>query len=322
MSRNQIGSEPVTSNSEQTSTDQSTLLSKCSVKKKFLCIIIVIIIVILVVTIPTVIIKTKKTNMTESSTVATETTNMIESSTVTIETTNKIKLSTMTTETTNKVIPSTVTTETTNMIKSSTVTTKITTQQFTTIADNPTTEVLFSDRSDVTSELQPSVGPWGNFFGYAYCPADTWAYGFQQRVQPQQDGDDTALNAVRLICRGKSGTGSYAISSYDGLWGDWGDAVYCNTTNNSFMYYAIFKIEAQQYGGDDTSANDFRSRCWNGTTSSGEYLQATNGQVWGSWKNGTDCAQGSAICGINTKFEGSNSDNTAMNGAFFKCCLL
>ncbi|CAF1535982.1 unnamed protein product [Adineta steineri] len=222
-----------------------------------------------------------------------------------------IESSTMTIETTNKVIPSTVTTKTTNMIKSSSVTTKTTTQQFTTIASNPTTEGI------------PSVGPWGIFFGYAYCPAKTWAYGFQQRVQPAQyERDDTALNAVRLFCQEKNGTDSYAISSYDGRWGDWGDVVYCNTTNNSFMYYAVFKIEDYQYGGDDTSANDFKSRCWNGTTSSGEYLQATNGQVWGSWKNGTDCAQGSAICGINTKFEGSNSDNAAMNGAFFACCSL
>ncbi|CAF1098455.1 unnamed protein product [Adineta steineri] len=185
---------------------------------------------------------------------------------------------------------------------------------------------LSANRSDFTSELQPSVGPWGIFFGYAYCPANTWAYGFQQRVEPYQYGsDDTALNAVRLFCRGKYGTASYAISSYDGWWGDWGDVVYCNTTNNSFMYYAVFKIEDYQYSGDDTSANDFKSRCWNGTTSSGGYLQATNGQIWGNWMNGTGCAQRSAICGINTKFEVSNdpsNDNTAMNGAFFACCSL
>ncbi|CAF0761034.1 unnamed protein product [Adineta steineri] len=74
MSRNQIGSEPVTSDSQQTSTDRPTLLSKCLKKKKLLWIVIFIIIVILVVTITTVIIKTKKTNKIKLSTVATETT--------------------------------------------------------------------------------------------------------------------------------------------------------------------------------------------------------------------------------------------------------
>ncbi|CAF3724392.1 unnamed protein product [Adineta steineri] len=71
MSRNQIGSEPVTSDSQPTSTNRSTLLSKCLKKKKFLRIIIGIIIVILVITVPTVIIKTNKI---KPSTVVTETT--------------------------------------------------------------------------------------------------------------------------------------------------------------------------------------------------------------------------------------------------------
>ncbi|CAF1379228.1 unnamed protein product [Adineta steineri] len=103
-------SELVTSNSEQTSSDQSTLLSRCFVKKKFLWIIIGIIIVILVVTIPTVIIKTKKTN--------------------------KINLSAMTAETTN-------------MIESSTTTEEITTQQqFITTTHNPTTEVSIEPKCD------------------------------------------------------------------------------------------------------------------------------------------------------------------------------
>ncbi|CAF1179636.1 unnamed protein product [Adineta steineri] len=87
MSRNQIGSEPVTSNSQQTSTDQSTLLRKCFEKKKFSWIIIGIIFVILSVTIPIVIIKTKTINITKLSTAPIETTNMISLSTVTSETT-------------------------------------------------------------------------------------------------------------------------------------------------------------------------------------------------------------------------------------------
>ncbi|CAF1207382.1 unnamed protein product [Adineta steineri] len=102
MNQNRIGSEPVTSNSQQTSADRSTLLIKCLKKKKLLWIIIGIITVILVVTIPTAIIKTKKTN--------------------------EIKLSTMTTETTN-------------VIKLSTLTTKTTTHEFTTTVANPTTTV-------------------------------------------------------------------------------------------------------------------------------------------------------------------------------------
>ncbi|CAF1435375.1 unnamed protein product, partial [Adineta steineri] len=62
----------ITSNSQQTPTDRSASSSRCFVKKKILWIIIGIIVVILVVTIPTVIIKTKKTNEIKLPTVATE----------------------------------------------------------------------------------------------------------------------------------------------------------------------------------------------------------------------------------------------------------
>ncbi|CAF0721732.1 unnamed protein product [Adineta steineri] len=109
MGRNQIGSIPVTLDSQQTSTDRSTLLSKCLKKKKILWIIIGIIIVILIVTIPTVIIKAKKTDVMNLSTVATETT---------------------------------------KMIKIATVTTDITTEQLTTTTNNPTTEVQNKPKCD------------------------------------------------------------------------------------------------------------------------------------------------------------------------------
>ncbi|CAF4250718.1 unnamed protein product, partial [Adineta steineri] len=75
-------SEPVTLNSQQTSTDRSTLLSKCFVKKKFLWIITGIIMVVLVVTIPTVVITTKTTNVIKPSTMTAETTDVTELSTM------------------------------------------------------------------------------------------------------------------------------------------------------------------------------------------------------------------------------------------------
>ena len=92
------------------------------------------------------------------------------------------------------------------------------------------------------------------------------------------------------------------------------------------MFHAAFKIEDRQYVGDDTSANDFRSQCWDSNASgmSSGYLQASNGAQWGNWRNGANCAEKSAICGISCKFEKSQGlgDDTAMNGAFFLCCPL
>lgn len=42
---------------------------------------------------------------------------------------------------------------------------------------------------------------WGNWSNYQFCPAGQLVVGLMTRVeQPQGDGDDTALNGVRMIC--------------------------------------------------------------------------------------------------------------------------
>ncbi|CAF3233701.1 unnamed protein product, partial [Rotaria sp. Silwood2] len=181
--------------------------------------------------------------------------------------------------------------------------------------------------NDINCELRPDVGGFGKFYDYEYCPEHSWAFGFVQRVEPYKlFRDNTALNAIRLYCRKKNGVFAGYISSYDGVWGNWGEVVYCDDTNSGFLFNAVFKIKDYQGGiVDDTSANDFKSQCWNGTTVSYMDLHAKNGGSQGEWKNGDSCNEGSAICGISSKFEspqGNNHDDTAMNGAFFKCCSL
>lgn len=115
-------------------------------------------------------------------------------------------------------------------------------------------------------------------------------------------------------------------TSYVGIWGGWGNNVYCGGGNDQFMYRATFKIEEPQGTGDDTSANDFKSLCWNGNTGSNTELVANNGGEWGTWRASASCPVGSAICAISSKFEpsqgGGLNDDTAMNGAYFKCCTL
>ncbi|CAF1366229.1 unnamed protein product [Adineta ricciae] len=278
-------------------TIQSSSLYKCILRNKRKCIISTLLI-ILAITIWTAALLTKKETGKETSLAISDI-----STTITAMTTEAAVTTELLTTTISAVITTTKASVTSITIK-----------------------VSFPGRSDFTSELRPTVGLRGDFMGYAYCPANTWAYGFQQRVEPPQGGnDDSALNAVRLFCRGKNVADSYTISSYDGLWGDWGDSVSCNTTNNDFIYYAMFRIELALGINDYSSANDFRSRCWNGTTNSSGYLQAANGGQWGFWLLGAACKSGSAICGINTRFEayqGPTADDTAMNGAFFGCCSL
>ncbi|CAF1653824.1 unnamed protein product [Rotaria magnacalcarata] len=264
------------------------------------------------------------------------TTKIITSATTTTSTTTTIStmttISTTTTTSTMTTISTTTTTSTMTTISTTTTTSSTTTTISTATTTSITTTTSktsqsVSQRNDIVSELQPYVDEFGDFHEYEYCPEGSWAYGLKQRIQYFQfRGDDTALNAISLYCRKHDGTITGSISSFEGLWGYWSNSAYCGNETGVYMFSAAFKIEdfrGPSY--DHTSANDFRSQCWNGTVVTRDDLHATNGQIWGSWKRPDTCNKGSAICGISSKFLNYSiiaQDDIAMSGAFFKCCSL
>ncbi|CAF2048142.1 unnamed protein product [Rotaria magnacalcarata] len=174
-------------------------------------------------------------------------------------------------------------------------------------------------RHDVLQTVEPESAPWGEFTNMVYCDANTWAIGFRQRVEAScGDCDDTALNALELLCGKKDGTYVKSISPHNGFWGDWSDAVRCPGRNN-FLNGVSFKIEESQEKGDDTAVNDGKFAC----TRSSEIV-ASNGTPWGSWKSMKNCPRSTAICGFSLKIENvqHENDDTAANGAKFDCCAL
>jgi hypothetical protein len=154
------------------------------------------------------------------------------------------------------------------------------------------------------------AGHWGTWRAWAMCPTGHFAIGFQQRNEANQGpvGDDSALNAVRMLCSDQS-----TISSYDGLWGSWSSLVQCGS-GSSFDAYRI-RIEADQGGGDDTAAGSVEMYCGN------EQVSAT-GTAWGDWKPKRMCGQGYKICGFRIRFESDQGegDDSAMNGIEVRCC--
>lgn len=174
-----------------------------------------------------------------------------------------------------------------------------------------------SERERHTYDITPEEGPWGSYRNWAYCPQDTWAIGFRQRVEaPCGKCDDTALNSLELICSNSDRNQLTRIQSYEGVWGSWGSDRYCNGKGN-YLRGVQFLIEREQGKGDDTAANDSRFTCTNG-----DVIQGSNGGTWGNWRSEAQCPPSSAICGLQIKFESEQGkgDDTAMNGARFKCC--
>ena len=67
-------------------------------------------------------------------------------------------------------------------------------------------------------------GIWGDWKGMVMCPENQYVAGFQVRIEPKQgNGDDTAMNGLKLFCRSPNGRANYTIKVYEGVWGDWSE---------------------------------------------------------------------------------------------------
>jgi len=164
---------------------------------------------------------------------------------------------------------------------------------------------------------------WGNLGPDEFCPEGSFANGFSLKVEKdQENGDDTALNAIKLSCAYHDGTEGWYITSTEQVWGDWNSFQRCY--NNEFLRSAQLKTEAWQGSGwdgeyDDTAGNDLNFECTDGELLYGD------GAGWGEWSEMVSCPSNTAICGIKTlveSFQGDEGDDTALNGVIFYCCEL
>ncbi|XP_077326864.1 vitelline membrane outer layer protein 1 homolog [Lithobates pipiens] len=157
-------------------------------------------------------------------------------------------------------------------------------------------------------------GPWGVWEWMDVCPSNTVASGFELKVEsPQGDGDDTALNAIRLLCT-KPGdrTIQAKIMSKEGGWGSWTGVRWCPS---GFLISFALQVEPSIGDGDDTAANNIMFQC------SDNNILTGNGGSWGTFGDWSKmCRYG--ICGIRTKVEPSQGkgDDTALNDVVFRCC--
>ncbi|XP_041650437.1 vitelline membrane outer layer protein 1 homolog [Cheilinus undulatus] len=158
-------------------------------------------------------------------------------------------------------------------------------------------------------------GPWGEWNSADMCPENYYAVGFSLRVEGSQgDGDDTALNGIRLYCTSDTQHGfAYTVESHSGFWGGWTSAQYCY---NGVLTAFQLRVEAPIGRGDDTAANNIKFRCSSNPTLEGQ------GMGWGDYGAWSNTCYNGGICGIRTKVEGrqGRGDDTALNDVQFYCC--
>lgn len=156
----------------------------------------------------------------------------------------------------------------------------------------------------------------------SFCEKNVMAIGFNTKVEePQGDGDDTALNSIKLICANNK-----EIYSGEGQWGEWGENAIC--PNGSYLNGFRLKVEPPQGDGDDTATNGIIMICSDGTQ-----LNNNHEGQWGEWSIDWSrspiaqapkliCPHKKYICGFRQQIEPSigEGDDTAMNNVLFFCC--
>ena len=115
-------------------------------------------------------------------------------------------------------------------------------------------------RSGVVKTIETNPGSWGSWQTMRYCPEGSFAVGYRMRVEPARgtDIDDSALNAVELVCMNDQGVLSH-VSSHDGLWGAWNKHGFC--PNGGFITGANMRFESSRGDGDDTAGTALPSPC-------------------------------------------------------------
>lgn len=164
-------------------------------------------------------------------------------------------------------------------------------------------------------------GIWGGWGSWDMCTGDRLVCGIQSRIEGSQGGgDDTGLNAVRLICCNSLPIGrlnEQDIFSKQSGWGDWREVQYCPT--GSYVVGINLKLEGGQGGGDDTAANAVNLRC---NDPGNTILYSGHNVGWGNWRGFGFCPAGQIACGMQTRVEDGQGggDDTALNGIQLRCC--
>lgn len=156
---------------------------------------------------------------------------------------------------------------------------------------------------------------WGNWTAWSTCPSNAFATGFRVRLEPYvHDEDDTALNAVEVLCRDVVSGRQTSLLPHAGLWGSWSE--WAQAPAGEFLNGFLLKVEQGQGNGDDTSVNAIRF------TTARRSLRAGLEGPWGAWASRvTACPKGEVITGLRVRFEGMQrgGDDTALNDVGIRC---
>lgn len=168
----------------------------------------------------------------------------------------------------------------------------------------------------------PRLTNWGQWGMKQLCPLGSWVSGMDLKVEANQgEGDDSALNAVKLICTDVSGNIRDEITSSSGPWGDYRGKKYCH---NGFATGFQLRSEPSLGRRDDAAAIDLKLKCMDHDTGAVSEIIGSELLTFGDWTQEQKCPPETAICGIATQIESQQGegDDSALNNIDLACCRI
>lgn len=174
-------------------------------------------------------------------------------------------------------------------------------------------------RWDLVTTVQASGGgDQGDWRGNVFCPSGTWAKGFRHETNARAESnyDDTGTYYVVLHCKNFDGFVESIKSLGEGGAGTtwWSDNLDCP---GNFNFIKGYQLKVDNGG---TGVTGVRMRCTNGQ----EMMHVAREHPDGNVQSWADCPAGTAICGLDSKFEkaGTTPDDSALNDIKAHCCRL
>ena len=173
-----------------------------------------------------------------------------------------------------------------------------------------TVGLVGGEKSIIRSKQITYLGDWSE---YESCEPGSFVIGFRQKVELNNKGDNTALNAIQLICSDKQNT---RIQGNAGKLGKWSKDERCKD-KQTVKGFQLKQQEPQGEEVDDTAANALRLICQDDSV-----IMADNDGKWGNWSKIKECPRNNSICGLSVQIDEvqGSGDDTSLNNVDFQCC--
>ncbi|XP_064105698.1 vitelline membrane outer layer protein 1-like [Macrobrachium nipponense] len=176
----------------------------------------------------------------------------------------------------------------------------------------------------VTKNLMLSNGlDFGKWGIIEYCPDGSFAASIEAKYEDPHltDLDETALNAIKLYCSTPEGHHEGYITSTIGDEGEWKGMKSCPNGLMTGMRAQVLPYQGSLW--DDVAVQNVETDCNYGESTILAH-DGTGQSKPGEWGLMAKCNEGSAICGLEIRYEMPNVvvDTTAVADISMFCCAI